>query len=469
MAWHVADDDRLDYLRRTGPSDDEATTTEIQAVLEIDPASARVHEHGWQSWTPASTYGVNERPHRRRTDRNAVMHTHGGSMPPRGFSAAGLLAVDPGNGAPIHVFAARDGRRAVPTTSAERSGDRLVVRADGPVDHLEDAGPGGIEGALARWSDNVVAGMQLPPPRPAPTAWCSWYHYFTEVTEADIDENLAAMEELDLPIEVVQLDDGYQAEVGDWVTLSDRFASLEAMARRIHASGRRAGIWIAPFLVGERSELARRHPDWLVQSGTGPTDAGWNWDEDLAALDVTHPAAAAYLADVLGTMRGWGFDFFKVDFVYAGALDGQRNQPIDGLEAYRIGMELIREAIGDAYLLGCGAPILPSIGLVDAMRVSPDTAPTYEPSDGSLSEPEVSLAIVTGVARAFQHGRFWINDADCLIVRPEVERREEWADHVGRYSGLRSSSDRLRSLDAWGLETTRRLLSEPPPPRFVDS
>jgi alpha-galactosidase len=32
------------------------------------------------------------------------------------------------------------------------------------------------------------------------------------------------------------------------------------------------------------------------------------------------------------------------------------------------------------------------------------------------------------------------------------------AAHVDRYGGLRSGSDRLRDLDAWGLETTRRLL-----------
>ena len=67
-------------------------------------------------------------------------------------------------------------------------------------------------------------------------------------------------------------------------------------------------------------------------------------------------------------------------------------------------------------------------------------------------------AVLTGRARAFQQGRFWINDPDCLIVRPNVERREDWADHVERFGALRSSSDRLRDLDAWGLETTRRLL-----------
>jgi alpha-galactosidase len=57
-----------------------------------------------------------------------------------------------------------------------------------------------------------------------------------------------------------------------------------------------------------------------------------------------------------------------------------------------------------------------------------------------------------------------VNDPDCVIARPEVERREEWASVVERYGGLRVSSDRIADLDEWGLETTRRLLGDPPPP-----
>ena len=92
------------------------------------------------------------------------------------------------------------------------------------------------------------------------------------------------------------------------------------------------------------------------------------------------------------------------------------------------------------------------------MRVSPDTGPQYEPNGDDLSQPSQLAAVVTGRARAFQHARFWVNDPDCLIARPVVERREEWARHVERFGGLRGSSDRLASLDEWGLETTRRLL-----------
>jgi hypothetical protein len=62
-------------------------------------------------------------------------------------------------------------------------------------------------------------------------------------------------------------------------------------------------------------------------------------------------------------------------------------------------------------------------------------------------------------ARAWQNGLFWVNDPDCLIVGPQVERREQWAAHIAGYGGLLCSSDRLGSLDAWGLEVTRRLLA----------
>ena len=64
---------------------------------------------------------------------------------------------------------------------------------------------------------------------------------------------------------------------------------------------------------------------------------------------------------------------------------GPRHSGTDPITAYREGLEVIRDAAGDAYLLGCGAPILPSVGLLDAMRVSPDTAPEWEPPSGDLA------------------------------------------------------------------------------------
>lgn len=121
----------------------------------------------------------------------------------------------------------------------------------------------------------------------------------------------------------------------------------------------------------------------------------------------------------------------------------------------------MRRALGEeTYLLGCGAPILPSVGLLDAMRVSADV---WNPDDDEPGRTELRGEKAVR-ARAWQHGRFWVNDPDCLIARPSWHLRERWAGAVERFGGLRSASDRIAELDDWGVETTRRLLSSVPPP-----
>ena len=177
-----------------------------------------------------------------------------------------------------------------------------------------------------------------------------------------MDENLAAILEREVPVDVVQLDDGYQAEIGDWLELSDRFRSLAGMVERIRAGGLRAGIWIAPFLVGSQSRLAAEHPDWLVRDSDDlPVQALRNWGQDTYPLDVTHPDVQEHLATVFGWFTGIGIDLFKIDFVYAAALAGRRHDAhLTDEQAYRDGLDQVRAAIGpDAYLLGCGARCFP--------------------------------------------------------------------------------------------------------------
>ncbi|SFN54852.1 alpha-galactosidase [Streptomyces sp. cf124] len=428
------------------------------ASVPVDTSTARVHEEGWQSWSPSGSYALDATPYRPTSDNWAtVCYRPGVTVPAGTFQGEGLLALDPGDGTPVRLWAAADPVHEVPSV-------RLVVRdgiaevsADGPVKEWTGTD---VQAVLGEWA----ASLGLAAPRPAPTVWCSWYEYFTSVTEDDIHENIRAMDTLDLPIDVVQIDDGYQKALGDWLTLSGRFRSRAGIADTIRARGRRAGIWSAPFLVDPSSTLAAEHSEWLVRDSAGrQLHAGHNWGHDLYVLDTTHPEAAAYLTEVFTTLRAEGYDYFKVDFLYAGALDGVRHASVDALTAYRQGIELIRAAIGpEAYLLGCGAPILPSIGLFDAMRVSPDTAPHRRPEADDHSQPGQDPAEFTGVGRQWQHGRLWVNDPDCLMARPAVETRERWAAHVEATRGLMASSDRLLSLDPWGVETTRRLLTKGP-------
>ncbi|MEE9353250.1 MAG: alpha-galactosidase, partial [Candidatus Thorarchaeota archaeon] len=89
-----------------------------------------------------------------------------------------------------------------------------------------------------------------------PQGWCSWYFYFTTPDEKEIESNAHALKEM-LPecIEWIQIDDGYQKAVGDW-TENDRFKNgLNTLVKKINELGFKAGIWVAPYIASEHSDL----------------------------------------------------------------------------------------------------------------------------------------------------------------------------------------------------------------------
>lgn len=413
------------------------------------PGRGRVFEHGWQSWSPTGAYGLGETPPRPADETIQVLAYRPGTPVPDGvFQGEGLLAIEPGDGS-VELWSAPSPLR-VPSIRAREERGRLVISADGPVRHHRSEG--GLDRALRDWADTMAEPRAFPA---IPPMWCTWYGYWDKVTDADVIENLELAGRHALPADMFLIDDGYEAEIGDWLEGRPGFGSLERAVDAVLATGRRAGIWTAPFLAGHRSRIFREHPDWLVEGAY----AGRMWNQELAVLDVTHPGAAEHLVEVFRTFRAMGITHFKLDYLYAGALAGGRHEDLDPIAAYRRGLELVREGAGtDATLHGCGAPMLPSIGLVDVMRVSPDIAPTLLPRSGDISQPSQLGARLTGAAREFLHARWWVNDPDCIILRPEVEARQEWAAHIAGTGGLRGASDPIAALDAWGLETTRRLM-----------
>lgn len=439
-----------------------STSTEFVASLEL-PTEAFVYPEGWQSWTPTDLYAISGTQRvpvdRRQFELGYRADRPGPSGRPGEFVADGLLALVDPTTATTHVFAAVDPSRPVRLTATYRNGI-CQVAADGEIDQTSLSHQPSVGTAEPdRWRETLRAWAAdrrwSDPPRPAPTVWCSWYQYFTEVTQADVLENLEAMDELALDFEVVQIDDGYQREIGDWLDASERFPDVAGLVEQIRGRGRRAGIWVAPWLVGERSRLAAEHPEWLVRTSEGqPVTAGVNWNQTLWVLDTDHEAARAYLYGVLARFVDLGVDYLKLDFLYAGALLGVRAEGGDGVASYRSLLAAIGQWFPEVYLVACGAPLLPSVGLVDAMRVSPDTAPHVQPSRGDFSAPGQLSAMVTGRARRWQHGVWWTNDPDCLLARPGVEARHEWASYLAEFPGLRGCSDRLRSLDSVGLGYT---------------
>jgi alpha-galactosidase len=209
--------------------------------------------------------------------------------------------------------------------------------------------------------------------------WCSWYSLYAEINETRLMKILVDLGpiagEEGLPFDVFQVDDGWQRGIGEWEPNSKFPSGMAHMAAQIHATGRKAGIWLAPLLVVPSSRIYREHRDWLLHNENGNlVSAGYNWGEPLYALDTTHPAVLEWLAALMKKVTGWGFDYVKLDFLYAGALPGKRFLDIAREAAYRKGLLTIRTALRDAYLLTCGAPILPSLGLCDGIRAGPDVA-----------------------------------------------------------------------------------------------
>ena len=59
--------------------------------------------------------------------------------------------------------------------------------------------------------------------------------------------------------------------------------------------------------------------------------------------------------------------------------------------------------------------------------------PRWQGSFSAGNGPAMRSALLNGRARAWQHGRFWVNDPDCLVARRSFALREQWAQVIDRY------------------------------------
>lgn len=301
-----------------------------------------------------------------------------------------------------------------------------------------------------------------PGTRPAledpPSGWCSWYTRYEQVREADIFTTAAQLAQKKATIDVIVVDDGYQAAIGDWLTANAKFPSgMATVARQIAETGYRAGLWWAPFIAAENSATWREHPDWFLRDINGtPTLALFNWNTRCYALDLTHPAVLSHLRETTHHLvQTCGFSFLKLDFLYAGALPGHRHdRRRTSIQAYRQGLLAIRQAASPAFLLGCGAPLLPSVGLVDAMRVGPDVASQWSDPDPEHSAPALLNALRTTLARGWMHPHWWFNDPDCVFLSDthlpaNGDERQTHATAALLTGGLLIFSDPIEALHAW--------------------
>ena len=251
-----------------------------------------------------------------------------------------------------------------------------------------------------------------------PIGWWSWTVYYGAINEGEVLANgdWQAEHLKSLGYKYFQIDEGYQYARGEYTTPNaTQFPDgLRFVGHHLTGEGLTFGVWTAPFEVTSRAWIYEHHKEWLVHNAKGqPVPIGDVWDQKtdvLYALDTTHPGAQQYMRDTYRTLaREWGVRFIKLDFMDTTAIEGYRYRPnTTALEAQRIGLQVIRDAVGEEVILDKdGSPMLNPVGLVDTGRISADTGHSFERTKNAAS----------GIAaRFYMHRNFFVNDPDAFNV-----------------------------------------------------
>ena len=345
----------------------------------------------------------------------------------------GLLTLTPAAG-DARVFAftscARFSGRFEVTASAVRAivdgeGRTLAPGETWPLEELMVTSGRDRTALLAAVASRLAANH--PPLKTAtpPTGWCSWYCFGPSVTAAQVLDNLDAIARQLPALKYIQIDDGYQRAMGDWLETGNAFGgSVRTVLAEIRKRGFEPAIWVAPFIAEEQSHLFQEHPDWFVRGADGAplrsdrvTFGGWRHGP-WYALDGTHPEAQVHLERVFRTMRTeWGCTYFKLDANFWGAMHGGRfhDARATRIEAYRRGMQAIIRGAGDGFLLGCNHPIWPSIGVIHGSRSSNDIKRSWD---------RIASTARQNLSRNWQNGLLWWNDPDAVVLAGELTDAE---------------------------------------------
>lgn len=274
--------------------------------------------------------------------------------------------------------------------------------------------------------DKYFAAMSLPAKKRVDrlTGYTSWYNYFQKIDENIILRDLKGLSRARESVNIFQIDDGYEPFVGDWLDYNGRdFPNgMKTIADAVHREGYLAGIWLAPFNVQRgKSRILKEHPDWLIRNPDGKPQLGCVAWGGAYTLDIYNSEVREHLKKVFDTvLNDWGYDMVKLDFLYS-----QCRTPRDNKTRGTImceAMDFLRECVGDKIILGCGVPLGPAFGVVDACRISCDVDLSYGGkfyNSMSINNelPSAQNAINNSMFRRHLNDRAFLNDPDVFFLR----------------------------------------------------
>jgi alpha-galactosidase len=266
----------------------------------------------------------------------------------------------------------------------------------------------------------------------------NWYYAYGECRAEDLVDDAARIADLspggaNRPF--MLLDDGWQAargwaySGGPWHAGNAAFPDMRRLADDMRARGTRPGLWYRPLLTDDMTPKS-----WRLDA---PRPKGWV--DHGFVLDPTVPGVGERLrADMRRFVGEWGYDLVKHDFTtydllgfWGSGLGGRI--PADGwcfADRSRTSAEvvgdlyrLLREAAGEALIIGCNTIGHLAAGTTEIQRTGDDTS-------GLEWERTRRMGVNTLAFRMPQHDAFFAHDADCvgLTTRVPWELNRQWLE-----------------------------------------
>lgn len=243
-----------------------------------------------------------------------------------------------------------------------------------------------------------------------PVGFCTWYYYASKINADIIRENMDTLDSHreDIPVKYIQIDDGWFDRWGDWETEEDFGTDMKSFAEEIRSRGYLPGIWVAAFGAHTDSAVWKEHPEYFTQMKCGAP-------YPYPSFDFSVPETREFIGKLFRKLSyEWGYRYIKIDIITGRLAPAVYSDPeYTTIRNFREGLKVMRENVTeDTFLLACTAPLAAAAGLVDGMRVSCDVFERWE----SLRDVFNSV-----LKRYYTHKRWYINDADCLLVRTAAE------------------------------------------------
>ena len=252
--------------------------------------------------------------------------------------------------------------------------------------------------------------------------YTSWYNHYQNINEKKIVDDLNGINSLSCKADVFQIDDGWQTYVGDWLSVNNKkFPNgMKKIADKISESGHIPGIWLAPFICEEQSNLFKNNKHWLIYTDDENfVRGGSNWS-GFYALDINNPEVREYIRFVIETLvNEWGYKLLKLDFLYAACIVARKDKSRGQL--MQEAMEFLRDCAGDAMILACGVPLASAFGIADYCRIGCDVSLDWndKPHMRLMHRERISTrnCILNTVFRRHLDGRAFLNDPDVFLLR----------------------------------------------------